>query len=206
MNHEQKLRPFNSWFAALPVVPANKGPARGTIAGALVVLERLKANFDLRLGAHLAPKGAQVKGTSGAVVKTILASLGEHRRYLSEGGRTNRGLRDAISRLLNALQLADLSDLAAGERNKLLEQMQRMLVAQVAAFHNRQRLKIVFNPNRTTYDLLGSLMPTAREANKEGPVAQHLVGAKLQLRYPNIVIENNAVTTADAPLHLAGAA
>ena len=49
-------------------------------------------------------------------------------------------------------------------------------------------------------------MPTAREANKEGPVAQHLVGAKLQLRYPNIVIENNAVTTADAPLHLAGAA
>jgi hypothetical protein len=88
MNHEQKLRPFNSWFAALPVVPANKGPARGTIAGALVVLERLKANFDLRLGAHLAPKGAQVKGTSGAVVKTILASLGRT-SSLPQRRRTN---------------------------------------------------------------------------------------------------------------------
>jgi hypothetical protein len=204
MNHHQQLKPFKGWLAALPFVRANKGPARGTIAGALVVLERLKENYDLRLGTHLAPKGAQVKGTSGAVVKSILASLGEHRRYLSEGGRTNRGLRDAISQLLLALQQTGLGDASRSERVTLLVEMQRMLVAQVAAYHNQQRLKFIYGQTRTTYHLIHDLLTAAREAGKEGAVAQHLVGAKLQLRYPNTAIENNCVTTADTQLRRAG--
>jgi hypothetical protein len=63
------------------------------MAGALVVLEQLKENYDLNIDAHTAPGGSQVRGVSGAAVKRILETHDETRPFSSEGGRTNRGLR-----------------------------------------------------------------------------------------------------------------
>ena len=40
----------------------------------------------------------------------------------------------------------------------------------------------------------------ARETGKVGPVAQHLVGAKLQLRFPTETISNESYSTADDQL------
>jgi hypothetical protein len=40
----------------------------------------------------------------------------------------------------------------------------------------------------------------ARETGKEGPLAQHLVGAKLELRFPKIAIGNESYSTADDQL------
>jgi hypothetical protein len=74
MNGSRRIDLFQSWLASLPPVKANGGPARGTIAGALVVLERLKNSFDLQLDRHLSPKGTQIKGASGQAVKRILSS------------------------------------------------------------------------------------------------------------------------------------
>lgn len=42
-------RAFEDWYTQLPIHKASGGPAKGTIAAALVVLERLKADFNLDL-------------------------------------------------------------------------------------------------------------------------------------------------------------
>jgi len=68
----------------------------------------------------------------------------------------------------------------------------------------RERLNVAFDPSVTTAKFLADLLTTARHKGKEGPVAQHLVGAKLQLRYPELQIENESYSTADQQLGRAG--
>jgi hypothetical protein len=48
------------------------------------------------------------------------------------------------------------------------------------------------------------MLRAARAEHKEGPVSQYLVGAKLQLRFPEIEVENKGATTADDQLGRAG--
>ena len=90
MTNEEALSTFQDWYERQK--HGNLSVPKGTIAGALVVLDRLKQSYDLALEKHLTPGGAQVKGASGENIKHILAQFGETRHFVSEGGRTNRGL------------------------------------------------------------------------------------------------------------------
>src|SRR4029079_4533025 len=173
---------------------------RGTLGGALVVLERLKGDFDLTIETHTAKGGAQVVGANGAAVASILARFGETRPFLSEGGRTNRGLRGDIASMLSALDAAQLHALPAAERVAALEELQHVLVERVREYHNRQRLRPMYNPARSTWQFVSDLLALAREVGKEGQVAQYLVGAKLQLLFPHEIIENYSYSTADTQL------
>jgi hypothetical protein len=195
---------FKSWFDSLPKVKANDGPAKGTIATALIVLDRLKEDYNLNLQAHRAAGEAQLKGASGAAVQKILLRFGEHRPFAKEGGRTNRGGPGQIQSMLEELKTMKLASLSPEERNSILESFQGFLVDRVRDFHNRQRLKISFDPSKTTWQLVSELLSLARETGKEGPVAQYLVGAKLQLRFPDEAIENRSFSTADDQLGLVG--
>lgn len=47
--------------------------------------------------------------------------------------------------------------------------------------------------------IIGDILSVAKMKNQMGPVAQHLVGAKLALRYSHLEIENHSYTTAAAP-------
>lgn len=197
---QQATREFEAWYIALPIYPASGGPARGTITAALVVLERLQKNYDLSLDSHRAPGKSQIKGTGSTAVSRILSDFGENRPFLKEGGRTNRGVPRDISTMLLALQSAHLENLAAHERTRILEKLQAFLVDKVRDFHNRQRLKLTYDPRKSTWYSINDLLNLAREVGKEGPVAQYLVGAKLQLRFPNMEISNESFSTADDQL------
>ena len=70
------LAELASWYNSLPTHKPANWPARGTIAAALVVLERLKSDFDLSLESHRAPGKSQIKGVSGAAVARILVTHG----------------------------------------------------------------------------------------------------------------------------------
>jgi hypothetical protein len=48
--------------------------------------------------------------------------------------------------------------------------------------------------------VIQGLLTLARETGKEGPLAQHLVGAKLALRFPDIEVSNESFSTADDQL------
>jgi hypothetical protein len=191
------MGPFYGWYDGLK--RHRKGfPALGTIAGALVVLERLKENPGYDIEDHLAKGRAQIKGASGQAVRAILASFGEHRPFLAEGGRTNRGLRADMESLLKVFQDTVGDKESDEERRTRLQRWQRELVEKVRAFHGSQRLKFVFDSRVTTTEHIAALLRSSAEERKEGIVAQYLVGAKLQLRFPEISIGNESYSTSDA--------
>lgn len=170
------------------------------MSGALVVLERLRTSFDLKIGSHTARGGTQIKGVSGEAIKRILNSFGETRPFVSEGGRTNRGLRGEIESMLVALKELGLHHAPSSDREEVLSSFQRFLVEQICEFHGQQRLKLTHDPSKSAWQAVQDLLSVAQEVGKEGPVAQHLVGAKLQLRFPNLEISNESYSTADAQL------
>lgn len=187
---------FYRWYGQLK--QHRKGfPALGTIAGALVVLERLKETPSCLIQDHIATGKAQIKGAGGQAVKRILEAHGETRPFLSEGGRTNRGLRGDIERMLVVLEEVGLPKLCQNERHNLLDAWQAELVRKVRDFHNTQRLKFEYVSALTTAENISNLLQSAAEQLKEGMVAQYLVGAKLQLRFPEIEIGNESYSTSD---------
>ncbi|RFZ81432.1 DUF4928 domain-containing protein [Mucilaginibacter terrenus] len=197
MNMQSLPEEFLHWYQSLTFVKANGGPANGSIATALVILNRLQNDYDLDFNNHVAKGGMQIKGASGIAVAAILKSFGEQRPFAKEGGRTNRGGPSEVKTLLNALSHLRLNQLSDGERNVILTAMQRFLVDKVIEFHNRQKIKFVFNPELSTWSTIHNLLKTAVHEGKAGYVAQHLIGAKLQLRFPEIKISNESGITAD---------
>lgn len=191
------LSEFRKWYSSLEYYKQNDGPAIGTIAASLVVLNNLKEKFDTNLRSHLAPKGTQISGASGKAVAKILSEFGENRPFAKEGGRTNRGVVSEIEKMLNALERMDLANLKEKERVDILVDFQHFLVDRVRAYHNRQKLKLVFDPKLSTWQNIKNLLETASKDKKGGAVAQHLVGAKLQLRFPDLSISNESYSTAD---------
>ena len=67
-----------------------------------------------------------------------------------------------------------------------------------------QRLDPSYDPAAGTWHAVHEILQRAKEAGKSGPVAQHLVGAKLQLRFPKIEIPNNPASAADRQTGRAG--
>ena len=189
---------FQQWYNSLKRY--GKFPAKGTVGGALVVLDRLQQKFDLSIDSHTAKGGSQISGASGAAVRAILERFDETRPFLQEGGRTNRGLRGDIKRLLEAVKSANLETLTKTQRNEILSELQQVLVARVREYHDLQRLEIIYDPSKSTWQCICDLLDAARENGKDGPVAQYLVGAKLQLRFPTLQISNESFSTADAQL------
>ena len=196
------LTAIEAWHDALPNYQGGK--ARGSIAAALVVLERLKDGYDLDVDAHTAKGGAQVSGLTPGRVASILARFGEERPFLREGGRTNRGARGAVASFLDALQPLALENLPRAERDPVLEALQGFLAERVVEYFNRQRLEPSYDPSASTWHAVHEILERAKEAGKSGPVAQHLVGAKLQLRFPDIAVANNPASAADQQTGRAG--
>ena len=195
--HEKCLRVLQDWYDALPCF-ADKLPSKGSVAAALHVLDRLSAEFSLDIDDHIAGGKAQIAGLSGETVKRLLGRFGEHRRLSSEAGRSNRGARRDIETLLASLQQLDLDQLPPQERSEALAAMQRYIVdVFVAKYFAVKRVKAAFDPNGPTRLCIESILKNAKEAKKAGPVAEHLVGAKLALRFPDVPIRNKPFSEAD---------
>lgn len=204
MSIPSPLEVFDEWYRSLKVVKTNGGPANGTISATLVLLERLKEVYDLKFDSHVAPGGAQIKGASGTAVAAILKKFGENRPFAKEGGRTNRGGQGEIRPLFEYLFSLNLESLPKEERNEILGSFQAFLVDKVRDFHNRQKLRLGFDPKLSTWQIFHKLFLDAKREGKAGYLAQHLVGAKLQLRYPDIEISNESASTADKPTNRSG--
>lgn len=207
MDPREAVERFQAWFDGLPRhgSPGDTSglPARGTVAGALVVIEKLKASFDLDLGHHLTPKGGQVSGVSGSAAGRILRRYGESRRLLTEG-RTNRGLIDAVRGMLAVIESLELEELPVDARNAVLDELQGFLAARVTARLNQSGLPFRYDAAQSTLQSVEDLLSLARERGVEGQVAQHLVGAKLECRFPETEVENRSYSTADAQSGRAG--
>src|SRR5581483_2074803 len=86
------LAKFEEWFDSYrPKQDPSALPVKGLIAVGLVILDRLRKNFDLNLHSHLAKGLAQIRGVSASALRRIMAEFGETRPFVKEAGRTNRG-------------------------------------------------------------------------------------------------------------------
>jgi len=198
-NIESKVkRKFKAWYDGLrPMKQYGGRPAKGTIAAALIVLERLRENCDLQLGSHLAKGGAQIAGLTISSLRKILKRFGETRPFPSEGGRTNRGNNRPIGLLLTALEDSGFGTLSRPDREALLDRLQSDLIRSLDGYYKLERICFEFLPTKPPRNLIGEILARAQQRNQSGPVAQHLVGAKLALRFPHIRIDNFAYSAAD---------
>ncbi|MCC6228382.1 MAG: DUF4928 family protein [Phycisphaerales bacterium] len=192
------LANFDRWYQALKPLKQYAGrPAKGTIAAALIVLERLRENCALRLEDHLAEGGAQISGMSLPALRKVLVRFGEKREFPSEGGRTNRGNNKPIRELLGAMTAGGLDQLGLSDRVIAIDKMQQMLVGSLDAYYRLERIRFVFDSRKPAQFMVAEILANAGERQQTGAVAQHLVGAKLAIRFPEKVISNFPYSAAD---------
>lgn len=189
---EKVLVAFSAWY--------DRHPSRGSMGGGLVVLDRLKQDYNLDVDTHKTRKGGQVRGVAGQAVKVILERFGETRPFLTEGGRTSRGLLDSITDMLSVLNDMGLAEMPVDQRNVILTGLQEFLVGKVHDYHSRSQLEARYDPGKSAWQFIHDIIVLADENRKGGPVAQYLVGAKLQLRFPDMEVGNESYSTADRQL------
>ncbi len=143
----------------------------------------------------------QIKRVNDFMLNQLLNEFGENRSFVNEGDDIDVG---EIKSLIDALRELQLERLPIDQRNQILTSFQSYLVDRIRDFHNRQKIKLVYNPKLSTWQMIYNLLETAKIEGKAGYVAQHLVGAKLQLRFPNLSISNESVSTADQPTNRNG--
>jgi hypothetical protein len=197
---EAVVSAFHIWFRTQKSRRGARDVPRGTIGSALVVLERLKSDPQLTLAAHTAPGGVQISGSSGPAVRRILAQHGQLQPLSREGGRTNPGVPAAIQAMLETLQHAGFGTLGDIDRAVTASRLQQFLAERVPPPPPPRLLKLRYDPTHSTWQTIGNLLALAQKTGKEGPVAQYLVGARLQLRYPELSIGNESFSTADDQL------
>ncbi len=199
------LAAFQEWFAHLKRLTRYNGlPAKGTIAAALIVLERLRDDCELRIANHLAPGEAQIAGMSLPALQKILGRYGEDRPFPSEGGRTNRGNNAPVKLMLKVLAEHGLCELSGIERNQTIDDLQAFLVKQLDTYYTLERIAFAFDPHKPTKAIVTQILNEAKKRKSAGIVAQHLVGAKLACRFPSIEIANYSSSAADNPGGRAG--
>ena len=193
----QAIRVLDKWYEGLERYQ-DKLPAKGSIAAALHVLNRIRKDYDLDIASHVAAGESQITGLSAASLKKVLAEFGETRPLSSVGGRSNRGARGDVVALLDAMKTLGLDAKPEPLRNDVLKAMQRHIVtAYVSVYFALKRVKATFDRNAATWQFIRTILENAGQSGKAGAVAEYLVGAKLKLRFPDKEIRNKRFSTSD---------
>lgn len=176
----------------------------------MTVSRRLGEAFPIEVSAIRTRKG-QVKGLSGGSVARMMRKFGETRQVSSEGGRTSRGSMELaleLSSLINDYASGSLSvSLTGPERAQLADGLQEWFVRLIQReYFDKKRIVADIDSGKPAPHAIARLLASAtgRGGNTAGAVAQHLVGAKLALRFPACEIGNEGYTTADQQTSRAG--
>lgn len=165
----------------------------------LIVSDMVRDGLPILDGRFYSPRGSQVQGLSGAAIARILARNGENRLFTSEGGRTSRGtlnLADSFRAALN-----DIQSVASGSAlNEVASALEKFFTDRVRVdYFDKQRIDVEIDPGKPVSAVVGDILSAAAERADQptGEVLQHLVGAKLQLRFPQVEIGMDKANSAD---------
>lgn len=182
----------------------------GILATAVAVTSHLRNSFPLT--EEVVATKSQIRGQSGSGVGQVLSRFGENRKFLAEAGRTSRGSRDAgialAKELSDAGTAAGYAELDDNAREGAVDILQGWLVVRLGEeFFDQQRIEAdLIDPSRPARSAVEAVLSAAisRGGNAAGAVAQHLVGAKLSLRFPGEDVGRDSYTTADKQTARAG--
>jgi hypothetical protein len=138
----------------------------------------------------------QIKGQSGPRVTEILSRSGLFARYLGkDGGRSSRGNFRAVRRLLEYIPRDVPSQASFVDEIKAVQQA---IVDQLVQPELECKpIRIPMSRELSSREIIDRIMNASRAVALEGQVAQHLVGAKLKLRFPEDEIDNYSVSAKD---------
>lgn len=170
--------------------------ARNTIAVGIVVLDQLRRKCPVSRE-EVISEGGEVRGSRGAALRGTLEKYGIARRYLKEV-TTRQGHQDG-QRLFEALEwggvLMALADKV--DRDALLADLIEHLAARARAWLDRSSLKLDLDQRDAPSTWIHRILEGAK-GRSGGVVEQHLVGAKLRRRFPDVPIPNYPAHAADA--------
>lgn len=143
-------------------------------------------------------KGGRFRST-GPFIQKVLRRFGEEREYASEGGRTTGGSIEAAEDL--ASRLGAVNGFPKAEKIALADEIQKWIYEHVVRpALDHEGLKIELNIEKIPPDIITGILAAGAKQGVSGAVAQHLVGAKLALRFPKAQIDNYSYTTQDKQL------
>lgn len=201
------LAPVIDWYESKR---ASTGKVHTNVmAVGLIVTEYMAKGVPITTDAYRGD--TQIKGISGGSIKKILAKHQEIRPFLREGGRTSRGsivhADDLATMISDAAVAGGYHTLPADDQAVVRNALQEWFVERVRIdYFDRQRISAAIKPSSAVRVSIAALLDAARKrgGTTAGAVAQHLVGAKLALRFPDVAIDNHSYTTADHQLDRPG--
>lgn len=193
---EKSLDELEEWYE-------DQKSTKTVVCVGLAIAEIMREAYPLTEADWLTDEN-QVK-TNGELIRTILARHGEERTYAEMGGRTTRSAPVSARALADRLNnVSELSALTDDERENISTELQTRLFEEVREFFNRQKIKPDIQPLMTFPRIIGLILEIGTDKKVSGAVAQHLVGAKLAVRFPDKEIDNFSTNTADQQLDRPG--
>jgi hypothetical protein len=167
------------------------------------MVRAMKEKYPLS-NADIHTSNGQVKGLNGDRIAAILKDHQISKSYSKMGGRTTRAtVPDAQDFLRRVSRVDGFAELPTEERKLVLDACEEWLVGKVQEFFAKQKLEIQVDLSKSGPSIVAGILKVAKERKVGGPVAQHLVGAKLAHRYkdhPHIKIDNFNTMAADQHL------
>ncbi|EDV9252629.1 DUF4928 family protein [Salmonella enterica] len=187
-----------SWYES---ERAKNGSMNTNVMNAGLIVSQMVADGLPITDARLYSDGkSQVRGLSGPTISKILERHGETRTFTREGGRTSRGtiyLAAAFREVLNNTLIPEDINIDTVFVSTQLEEFFTQCVR--LDYFDKQRITINLDHTRPVSVVVGEIIKaTAERSDKPtGVVLQHLIGAKLQLRFPDIEIGSDRANAAD---------
>ena len=200
---EQVMIAYRRWYEGLDK-GKNGLPDWGPVCTGMIMLERLKAHYSLSIDDHRTANGAQIRGQGIPLANKILQQFQVPIKLTSgEFGRTNRSSVPTAEKLLEILATLQLENLPQDNRNHVLTELQRNLLPTLLTYLDHFHVEAKYTPAISTEKFV-KLLLSKGTPKTSGAIAQHIVGAKLELRFPDLEISNHSASTADAPTERSG--
>lgn len=180
---------------------AKSGSINTNVMNAGLIVSRMMADGIPITDERLYSEGkSQVRGLSGSTISKILEQHGETRIFTREGGRTSRGtifLAAAFRDVLNSIKVNGDEPVDAVLVSNQLEAFFTQCVR--LDYFDKQRITVDLDYNKPVASVVSDILKAAAERSDKptGAVLQHLIGAKLQLRFPNVKIGCDRANAAD---------
>lgn len=173
---------------------------RNVMAVGLGISALLRSHPQLTPEVVASDNRSQVRGLSGPLIKKILANYGINRAFAEEGGRTSRKtlpLAQSLALVVNPFVDPNSKD---DERAIISDSIADFFVDKIQRdYFDKQTIKVNIDVKRPVSQLVTDIFESlkGRSDQPAGAVAQHLVGAKLQMRFPDFDIGQDNANAAD---------
>ena len=189
-------------FASAHKFLGNKGP----LCVALVITRTaIKNGLPLDPAKLVTAAQGQVLGLGKSAVQSILADYGITQVLAAEGGRTSRGS------IGNMQDYAAFLNHLANHESPDLKTIETWWADRVRDYFESSPLKLKVDPGTSIKASITGIFDEAKKRQSEnrgstvlGAVLQHLVGAKLEVLYPNQSIQHSGYSVADSPTGRSG--